>query len=128
MPGTGAGDEAAQYWANRLAAAGGEFTDDPVAAIGLGFSVLWTDQTAADTAFTLAGGGIAKGVSWAMGPAKQWVRLGPSYSRELGQKIQLSIRWGASPAGGGKYIRQIPSTTMQNVNQWFRQLKLPGSN
>jgi len=126
IPGTAAGDSAAQFWADRVVTS--EWYEDPTARAGLFFSVLWTDKTAADTAMTLAGGGIARGMSWAMGPAKQWIRFGPSYSRELGQNIQLSIRWGASPAGGGKYIKQIPSTTMQRVNQSFRQLKLPGSN
>lgn len=125
LPGTEAGDNAAQYWADRVV--NSEWYEDPVARGGLFFSVLWTDETAADTVFTLAGGGVARGVSWAMGPAKQWIRIGSSYSRVAGQRIQLSIRWGASPARGGMYIRQIPSTTMQRVNQWFRQLKLPGS-
>ncbi|MES2205856.1 MAG: hypothetical protein V4525_03550 [Pseudomonadota bacterium] len=42
--------------------------------------------------------------------------------------MSLSIRWGASPARGGKYIKEIPNTTMQHFNQWLRQIKLPGSN
>lgn len=63
----------------------------------------------------------------AMGPLKQWIRFGPSYSRALGQKMRYSIRWGASPGKNGKYIKQIPSTRMQRFNQWIRDLKIPGS-
>ncbi|ACE84184.1 carbohydrate binding protein, putative, cbp35B [Cellvibrio japonicus Ueda107] len=58
LPGTAAGDRAAQYWADRLVANGGGFLDDPIASAGLFFSVLWTDQTAVNTAVTLATGGI----------------------------------------------------------------------
>ncbi len=56
LPGTQTGDESAQFWANRLVAAGGGFTDDPVASTGLFFSSLLTPNTAADTSFALFGG------------------------------------------------------------------------
>ncbi|KPZ54284.1 FG-GAP-like repeat-containing protein [Pseudoalteromonas sp. P1-25] len=56
LPFTQTGDESAQFWANRLVAAGGGFTDDPVASAGLFFSSLWTPNTAADTSFALFGG------------------------------------------------------------------------
>jgi hypothetical protein len=123
LPGTGAGDRAATHWANRLVAAGGGFFDDPVAATGSFFSVLWTDQTAADTAFTLGGGGIAKGMSWALGPAKQWFRLKGSYSHAMGQKTLLTLSFGASP----RHLNKIPTQLGQNINKRFRSLKIPGS-
>ena len=70
----------------------------------------------------LAGGSA---ISQAAGPLKQWVRIGPSYSKVGQFQVDMSIRWGASPAGGGKYIQQIPSTTFQNVNQWLRSQQVP---
>jgi hypothetical protein len=51
LPFTDAGDAAAQYWAGRVV--NSEWWEDPAARAGLFFSVLWTDETAADTAFTL---------------------------------------------------------------------------
>ena len=74
----------------------------------------------------LLGAGIGSAGLKAMGPLKQWIRIGPSYSKAAGQKISLSIRWGASPIGNGKYIRLIPSQSMQKFNQWLRVRKLPG--
>lgn len=127
LPGTEAGDSTAQYWSNRLVAAGGDFTDDPVASTGLFFSVLWTDETAASTAFTLSTAGTSSVVSRMAGPLKQWVRLGPSYSQSMGQSVRLSLRWGASPAQGGRYLQQIPSNMMRQFNQWLRSLRIPGS-
>jgi uncharacterized protein RhaS with RHS repeats len=66
-------------------------------------------------------------LSSAFGPLNQWVRVGPSYSKALGQKISLSIRWGASPIGNGKYIKQIGSRTLQSFNQWLRGKRIPSS-
>jgi hypothetical protein len=40
------------------------------------------------------------------GPMKQWIRVGPSYSHNLGIQTTSSIRWGASPANKGKYFNQ----------------------
>jgi lysylphosphatidylglycerol synthetase-like protein (DUF2156 family) len=62
------------------------------------------------------------------GPRKQWVRIDKSYSQAGGFKTKYSIKWGASPAGGGKYIKKIPNTMFQKINQWFRNLKIPGKN
>jgi len=76
--------------------------------------------------------GGAKGVAklgrlkTTIGPLKQWIRVGPSYSKAAGQKILKSIRWGASPVKGGKYLKQIGSPTLRRFNQWLRSLKLPG--
>ena len=75
----------------------------------------------------LLGGAAASSAIKAVGPLKQWIRVGPSYSRAAGQNISLSVRWGASPAGGGRYIRQIPSSIAQRFNQWLRGKKLPGN-
>ena len=73
----------------------------------------------------VGGGYLAGRLALVMEPSKQWLRLGSSYSHSMGQKISLSIRWGASPIGGGKYIRQIPSPTMQRFNQYLRGKSLP---
>ena len=69
--------------------------------------------------------GYAKAV---IGPTKQWIRFGPSYSHNLATKTASSIRWGASPGNKGKYLNQIPSVRMREVNQWLRTQKLPGNN
>lgn len=53
------------------------------------------------------------------------IRIGPSYSHHFGVKTVNSIRWGASPANKGKYLKQIPSKTFRNINQWLRGKKLP---
>jgi len=91
------------------------------------FAALWTDETATNTAFTLGAAGTGSLIKGAAGPLKQWVRIGPSFSKAAGESVNLSIRWGASPVGGGKYIKQIPSTTFQRFNQWLRGQKLPGN-
>jgi RHS repeat-associated protein len=61
------------------------------------------------------------------GPLGQWIRIGPSYSRSLDQRIAMSIRWGASTAKGGKYVNQIPNDTLRDVNQWLRAQQIPFS-
>lgn len=71
------------------------------------------------------GGTAIRGIGTAFGPLKQWVRIGPSYSKALGQKIALSIRWGASPTKGGIYIKQIGSQSLQRLNQWLRARRIP---
>ena len=63
--------------------------------------------------------------SAAVGPLQNWVRVGPSYSKALGQKVSLSVRWGASPAKNGKYINQIGNPTLRSANQWLRQQRVP---
>jgi RHS repeat-associated protein len=120
LPGTEAGESAAQYWAEMEVATGNGWYMIP----GV-LASMWTPDTAVATAFTLgtAGGGGALGR--AAGPLKQWVRFGPSYSKAAGAKVDMSMRWGASPARGGIYIQQIPSATLQNVNQWLRSQQVP---
>lgn len=61
----------------------------------------------------------------AIGPIANWVRIGSSYSQNLQQKISLSIRWGASPAKGGKYVNQIGSPILRDFNQWIRGQRIP---
>ena len=63
----------------------------------------------------------------ATGPAKQWLRMGKSFSREGGFST-FGVRWGASPAGNGKYIKQINAKDFKTFNQYLRGLKLPGNN
>jgi hypothetical protein len=59
------------------------------------------------------------------GPLKQWIRVGKSYSRNLDEPISLSLRWGASPAKGGKYLKQIPNPTLRSFNQQLRSKRIP---
>jgi len=86
--------------------------------------VLWTEDTAVDTAITLGGGGITKSISWALGPTKQWFRLKGSYSHVMGQKTSLTLSFGASP----RHLNKIPTEVGRSINRWFRGLKIPGSN
>jgi hypothetical protein len=90
-----------------------------------GLASLWTPDTAISTVATLGSFGGGAAISKAAGPLKQWVRIGPSYSRAGGFPVAMSIRWGASPARGGAYLRQIPSETMREFNQWLRSKSLP---
>lgn len=87
---------------------------------GAGFS-----KGAGQVAFGAAASGAAIGgaqaLSKAAGGLKQWVRIGSSYSHNLGQKVPLSIRWGASP----KYAKKIPNQLLRNLNQWLRGKRLP---
>jgi hypothetical protein len=127
LPGTKAGENAAEYWSN--IAVNSDHPLSPLAHVPGVFSVLWTDETAGDTAFTLGSAGVGSalnGLKTAMGPLRQWIRFGPSYSANLGQTISLSLRWGASPAKGGKYVQQIPNPALQRFNQWLRARKFPG--
>ena len=57
--------------------------------------------------------------TYAMGPIKQWLRVGESYCVSGGFKT-FGIRWGASPAMNGAYIKQIPSTSLKEFNQYLR--------
>jgi len=72
--------------------------------------------------FTIGASSLAPAGSlkYAMGPLKNWLRVGTSYSIENGVKT-FAIRWGA----GGKYWKNIPSTTLQGVNKQLRQTKIP---
>jgi RHS repeat-associated protein len=72
----------------------------------------------------LAGAGSIKALQYT-GPLRNWLRFGRSYSQSLGQEVRLSLRWGASPAKQGKYLRQIPSQTLRQLNQWLRQQRIP---
>lgn len=56
LPGTEAGDTAAQYWANIAVNSDHPFA--PLANIPGVFAALWTDQTAASTSFTLGTAGL----------------------------------------------------------------------
>ena len=69
--------------------------------------------------------GAVRGLRQAFGPRKQWLRLGPSYSRSLEQSISLSLRWGASTAKNGRYVNQIGNRVLRRVNQWLRSKRIP---
>lgn len=78
-------------------------------------------QVAFGAAASGAAIGGAQALSKAAGGLKQWVRIGSSYSHNLGQKVPLSIRWGASP----KYAKKIPNQLLRNLNQWLCGKRLP---
>lgn len=61
----------------------------------------------------------------AFGPAKNWYRRKPSYSKSGGFKTQNSISWGASPARNGKYVNQIGNPKLRQFNQYIRNKRLP---
>ena len=80
-------------------------------------------NSAASTGALLFGGSAASSsTKAATGGLKQWVRVGSSYSHNLGSRTALSIRWGASP----RYANRIGNTSLRNLNQSIRQFKLPG--
>jgi RHS repeat-associated protein len=80
-------------------------------------------NSATSTAALLFGGSAASSsTKAATGGIKQWIRIGSSYSHNLGSKTALSIRWGASP----KYANKIGNTILRDLNQSIRQSKLPG--
>jgi hypothetical protein len=60
-------------------------------------------------------------VKYAMGPLKNWIRVGTSYSIKGGFET-FAIRWGA----GGKFWKNIPSKSLQNANKQLREIKVPG--
>jgi RHS repeat-associated protein len=60
-----------------------------------------------------------------IGPLKQWFRMGNSYSK-AGTFDTYGVRWGASPARNGKFIKQIGSSNLQVFNQKIRNWKIPG--
>jgi hypothetical protein len=101
---------------------------DPMARLGLALSVLWTPETAGMTFMTLAPTGIASAgnsLARAAGPLKQWIRVGPSYSVAMGENVSMSVRWGASMANNGKFLKQIPSDNFKIMNQWLRAKQIP---
>ncbi|TGD59380.1 RHS repeat-associated core domain-containing protein [Flavobacterium humi] len=59
----------------------------------------------------------------ATGGLKQWIRIGPSFSRALNEPMANSIRWGASP----RYLNRIRSDQFQLLNYRIRNMKLPGN-
>lgn len=73
-------------------------------------------------------GKVGSVIKTGLGPGKQWLRIGSSYSHSMGVKTTKSIRWGASPANGGKYVNQIGSLSLRTFNQYLRSKKLPGNN
>jgi hypothetical protein len=115
IPGTQAGHNAATYWANRLVASGGGFFDDPVASVGLAFSVLWTEDTAVNTALTLGTAGIG-----ALLTRVGLLRFGPhdktgGFSIGIGRN-NARIDYGKLP-NRGKSANRLP--------EWARGKKLP---
>lgn len=58
----------------------------------------------------------------AAGAVKNWVRVGPTFSKAA-QQATVGIRWGASPA----HVTKVPSPTLQEWNQALRNTQLPGN-
>jgi hypothetical protein len=88
IPGTEAGDQAAEYWADRVVST--TFVEDPGARLGLAFAVLWTPDTAWQTALTLGGeGAVAAGVRWGgeivLGSRVRIAPFGNRSGHELGE-------------------------------------------
>jgi hypothetical protein len=120
LPGTQAGESAAQYWANLEVTTG-----NPMYAVPGALASLWTPDTAVGTLFTLGSAGGGGMLIEAAGPLKQWIRIGRSYSKAGQFNVDLSIRWGAWPGARGKYLQQIPSPAMRSFNQWLRGQSVP---
>lgn len=63
----------------------------------------------------------------ATGGWSQWIRVGPSFSTSGQFSTKLSIKWGASPTKGMKYVNMIGNKVLRSFNQWLRKRKLPGN-
>src|SRR5690606_11104785 len=125
FPGTEAGDSAAQYWASRVV--NSEWHEDQTARAGLFFSALWTDETAANTAFTLGTAGVSA-VSY-------FSRLG--YFRYIGPNSNPASRWilagtsakapftSMSAAKQALQLPYMPTTYQAVVVPWWRPVVGP---
>jgi len=74
--------------------------------------------------------GIIRGIGSlgrAIGPLRNWIRIGRSFSRS-GQFPTFGLRWGASTARNYRYVNQIRSPILRNLNQWLRGLRMPLNN
>lgn len=124
IPGTGAGDSAAQYWANRQVETGNPLYVLP----GLAAS-LWTPDTATTTAITLGtvGGGavgvrvidyVTKGYGFTVGRLSVMYELPSTQGRTI-FNYQLS--------SGGRFALQTGKWAGPNT-PWYKQtyFKLPG--
>jgi RHS repeat-associated protein len=60
------------------------------------------------------------------GPRANWIRMDKTFSKS-GNFNTYGIKWGASMANKGKYLKQIPSPALKIVNQQVRNFKLPGN-
>lgn len=99
--------------------------DAVVGLAGLGIvsggGVIAAADSASTSAYVYATTHIGPWVAGATGGLYQWLRFGPSYSRELQQPMSYSIRWGASP----RFAYRIGNDWLRSLNQWVRQLKIP---
>lgn len=82
---------------------------------------------ALNTAGNIVGGTALGGAVFTKvaGPVGNWIRFGKSYSQNLKAPVKFSLRWGASEAKKGKYLKQIPTAFMRNVNQSVRKIRIP---
>lgn len=89
-----------------------------VAGIDGGVDLCSTAYKAGRIAGEIDGAGALGGAVFTRvaGPFRNWLRLGPSYSKSLQTSVDLSLRWGASPARNGKYIQEIPTQFMRDLN------------
>lgn len=106
-------------WADDMQAGGNRSRD---AWIGL-----WSFSSNVAQAESFVGSATAlskvnKAVTVSTGGAKQWLRLGPSFSIAAKSKT-FGLRWGASP----KYLNKIGNQSLRNLNKSLRQTKFPGS-
>lgn len=56
----------------------------------------------------------------AIGPLKNWIRIGNSYSKSAGIQTK-AIRWGTNK----HYRQQIGSTILRNVNEGLHNMRIP---
>jgi len=149
LPGTEAGDSAAQYWASRVV--NSEWYEDPTARAGLFFSVLWTAQTAADTAFTLSTAGLSDVTYFAKlgyyryigpssNPASKWVFASTNstapYASMAAAKSALqlpsmptaykavNIPWW-KPVAGSRSVWRNPQWGSGGGKEWYQGWKFP---
>ena len=94
---------------------------------GIGYDVLLTKGVGAGASSagrfvsaTLRGEAV---LGSGVGPLRQWLRTGKSFSQTGQFKTKFSIKWGAA---GDKYLNKIGSPKMQQMNKSFRNMKLPG--
>lgn len=84
-PLTEAADNAVDYWVEQGGVTGAAFGTSAAATVDS--NNIGNTVSTAGTAYV--GGTVLRGAGAAIGPLKQWIRLGPSYSRALGRSAHL---------------------------------------
>jgi hypothetical protein len=103
------------------AAAGPAALSGATTMAGSAWGAVNSASTAAYVYVTTQAGQAAAWFTGATGGLYQWFRLKGSYSHHMQQNTSLTLSWGASP----KHAWRIGNETLRNINQWFRQLRIP---